>query len=50
VLLNVVRTALCTKLVPEMANHMIPLLVEAVQLVAVEDRPIDLFMVEIMHM
>jgi hypothetical protein len=30
VLLNVVRTALCTKLQPEMANHMIPLLVEAV--------------------
>ena len=50
VLMNVARTALTTKLHPEMANHMVPLIVDAVQIIQVEEQPIDLFMVEIMHM
>lgn len=33
VLMNVARTALTTKLHPEMANHMVPLIVDAVQII-----------------
>ena len=47
---NVARTSLSTKLHAELANLLVDIVVESVQLIRVPDRPIDLFMVEIMHM
>jgi T-complex protein 1 subunit zeta len=49
-LINVAKTALNTKLLPDVANNLVEVIVDAVQIVEVKDQPIDLFMVEIMHM
>lgn len=49
-LTQVAKTSLNTKLKPEWANMLIPIVVEAVQLIAPKDREADLHMVEIMHM
>ena len=59
VLINVARTALNSKLTPDIANRyslsniilrIIEIVVDAVLIVQVPEKPIDLFMVEIMHM
>lgn len=44
------RTALCTKLHPELANQLVDITVDAVNIIKIPDKPIDLHMVEIMHM
>lgn len=44
------RTALCTKLHPDLANQLVDIVVDAVDIVRIQDKPIDLHMVEIMHM
>ena len=49
-LTNVVRTSLRTKLAVESADKMSDAIVDAMLAVAVEGEPIDLHMVEIMHM
>ena len=49
-LISVARTALCTKLQPDLANQLVDIVVEAVNIVRIADKPIDLHMVEIMHM
>ena len=49
-LVNVARSSLLTKLSPEVAGGMAEALVDAIQAIAEEGRPLDLFMVEIMHM
>lgn len=49
-LTSVARTALCTKLHPDLANQLVDIVVEAVEIIRVEDKPIDLHMIEIMHM
>jgi len=49
-LINMARTSVATKLHPELANLLVDIVVEAVLCIKKEDRPIDLFMVEIMHM
>jgi T-complex protein 1 subunit zeta len=49
-LLSVARTALNTKLIPNLANMMVEMVVDAVQVIQRPDAPIDLHMVEIMHM
>jgi T-complex protein 1 subunit zeta len=49
-LMDVAKTALSTKLHPEMANQLIEIVVDAVNIIAIPEKPIDLFMVEIMHM
>lgn len=48
--MNVARTALNSKLLPEIANNLVDIIVDAVLIVQVQEQPIDLFMVEIMHM
>lgn len=49
-LLAVARTALGTKLVPQLANLMVEMVVDAVLTIRQPDCPIDLHMVEVMHM
>jgi len=49
-LCNVSRTSLRTKLQPEIADQMTEAVVDAIHSISVEDEPIDLHMVEIMHM
>lgn len=49
-LANVVRASLRTKLAVELADKMSEAIVDAVLKIAVEDEPIDLHMVEVMHM
>ena len=49
-LINVAKTSLCTKLHPDLANQLVDIVVDAVNVVKVADKPIDLHMVEIMHM
>jgi T-complex protein 1 subunit zeta len=49
-LLNIAKTALSTKLHPEMANHLVEIVVDAVNIIRTPEKPIDLFMIEIMHM
>ena len=49
-LTSVARTALCTKLHPELANQLVDIVVDAVNIIRISDKPIDLHMVEIMHM
>lgn len=49
-LTSVARTALNTKLHPDLANQLVDIVVEAVEIIRVEDRPIDLHMIEVMHM
>lgn len=50
ILLDVAKTALSTKLHPEMANLLVEIIVDSVNIIRIPERPIDLFMVEIMHM
>ena len=49
-LINVAKTSLCTKLHPDLANQLVDIVVDAVNIVKVADKPIDLHMIEIMHM
>lgn len=49
-LLEVARTSLNTKIAPELANPLCEIVVDAVKTVAREGKPIDLHMVELMHM
>lgn len=47
---NIARTSLSTKVHPELANLLVDIIVEAIQIIRRTDVPMDLFMVEIMHM
>lgn len=49
-LISVARTALCTKLHPDLANQLVDIVVDAVNIIKIVDKPIDLHMIEIMHM
>lgn len=49
-LLEVARTSLNTKIHPSLANPLTEVVVDAVRCIQKEDKPIDLHMVEIMHM
>lgn len=49
-LTNVARSSLSTKLHPEMANLLVDIVVDAVDIIRTPEKPIDLFMVEMMHM
>lgn len=49
-LISVARTALCTKLHPDLSNQLVDIVVEAVNIIRIDDKPIDLHMIEIMHM
>ena len=49
-LLEVARASLMTKIHPVIANPLTEILVEAVQTIRKPDQPIDLHMIEIMHM
>ena len=48
--MSVAKTSLRTKLRPEIADKITEYVVDAVLTVQVEDKPIDLYMVEIMQM
>jgi len=50
VLLQVAKTSLNTKIAPELANPLTEVVVDAVNCIAREDKPIDLHMIELMHM
>ena len=47
---QVAKTSLNSKLHPDIANQMVDIVVEAVQIIQQEDKQIDLHMVEVMHM
>jgi T-complex protein 1 subunit zeta len=47
---EVARTSLNTKIVPNLANPLTEIIVDAVNCIQVEDKPVDLHMIEIMHM
>eukprot|EP01080_Neovahlkampfia_damariscottae_P011677 gene11677-4912_t len=49
-LINVAKTALRTKLAHELADKLAADLVEAIKIIKIEDKPLDLFMVEIQSM
>jgi T-complex protein 1 subunit zeta len=49
-LLDVARTSLSTKVPPALAEHLTPIVVDAVRAITITGKPIDLHMVEIMHM
>jgi T-complex protein 1 subunit zeta len=49
-LINVAKTALRTKLTHELADKLAADLVEALKIIKIEDKPLDLFMVEIQSM
>lgn len=49
-LTSVARTALCTKLHPDLANQLVDIVVEAIDIIKIDEKPIDLHMIEIMHM
>lgn len=49
-LLAVARTSLNTKLHPEIANLLVNIVVDAVNIIRTPEKSIDLFMIEIMHM
>lgn len=49
-LLNIARTSLATKLQPDMVNLLVDIIVDSVLCIKKENEPIDLHMVEIMHM
>ena len=49
-LISVARTALKTKVVPELAERLADICVDAIQSIKREGKPIDLFMVEIQEM
>jgi T-complex protein 1 subunit zeta len=44
-LISVARTALCTKLHPELANQLVDIVVDAVNIIKIPDKPIDLHMI-----
>ena len=50
ILRNAARTSLSTKLHAELANLMVDIVVDAVNIIRKPEKPIDLFMVEILHM
>ncbi|KAI2804153.1 T-complex protein 1 subunit zeta [Blomia tropicalis] len=50
ILLSVARTALKTKVTPELAERLADICVDAIQAIQRENKPIDLFMVEIQEM
>jgi T-complex protein 1 subunit zeta len=41
---------LCTKLHPDLANQLVDIVVDAIEIIKIEDKPIDLHMIEVMHM
>ena len=47
---NVARTSLSTKIHPELANLLVDIVVDAIQIIRQPEKPIDLFMIETMHM
>jgi T-complex protein 1 subunit zeta len=49
-LLDVAKTALSTKVHPEMANLLHEIVVDAIEIIRTPEKPIDLFMIEMMHM
>jgi len=49
-LVQVARSSLLTKLTPELGEHMIDIVVDAVLKINEDGKPIDLFMIEIMEM
>ena len=49
-LVSVARTSLCTKLQEELAAQMVEIVADAILCIRQQDEPIDLHMVEIMHM
>lgn len=49
-LVSVARTALCTKLQPDLANQLVDIVVDAVNIIKIPEKPLDLHMIEIMHM
>merc|ERR1711970_695081 len=50
ILTNISATSLGTKVHPQLASQLTPLIVDAVQAIQVDDKPIDLHMVELMEM
>merc|ERR1719446_1363627 len=50
ILINISATSLGTKVHPQLASQLTPLIVDAVQAIQIEDKPIDLHMVELMEM
>merc|ERR1719213_201524 len=50
ILTNIASTRLSTKIHPQLASQLTPLIVDAVQAIQVENKPIDLHMVELMEM
>lgn len=49
-LIEVARTSLHTKISPELANPLCEVVVDAVTTITRQDKPIDLHMIELMHM
>ncbi len=49
-MISVARTSLCSKLHPDLANQLVDIVVDAVNIIKIADKPIDLHMVEIMPM
>lgn len=49
-LIEVARTSLNTKIIPALANPLTEIIVDAVKCIQVPEKPIDLHMIEIMHM
>lgn len=49
-LVSVARTALCTKLHPDLANQLVDIVVDAIGIIKIPEKPLDLHMIEIMHM
>merc|ERR1719192_1235862 len=50
ILTNISATSLGTKVHPQLASQLTPLIVDAVQAIQIDDKPIDLHMVELMEM
>merc|ERR1719446_84714 len=50
ILINISATSLGTKVHPQLASQLTPLIVDAVQAIQIDDKPIDLHMVELMEM
>jgi len=50
ILTNISATSLGTKVHPQLAAQLTPLIVDAVQAIQIDDKPIDLHMVELMEM
>jgi T-complex protein 1 subunit zeta len=50
VLLSVAKTSLRTKVHEELADKLATIVVDATDIISLKDQPLDLFMVELMHM